>query len=90
MRYTFDFKKNAVNVAKHGVFFSAAHDFEWETALVSIDDRYDYGEPRLEAIGLIGSRIHVLVFNLRETTVRIISLRKANRREVRHYVERQT
>jgi uncharacterized DUF497 family protein len=63
---------------------------QWDTALVSIDDRYDYGEPRLEAIGLIGSRLHVLVFNLRETTVRIISLRKANRREVRHYVERQT
>lgn len=87
MRYTFDFRKNATNVAKHGILFSAASDFEWETALVSIDNRHDYGEPRLEAIGLIGSRLHVLVFNLRETSVRIISLRKANRREVRHYVE---
>ena len=36
--------------------------------------------------GLIGARLYVLVFTLRETAVRIISLRKANSREVKRYV----
>lgn len=85
MRYSFDPAKQAANVAKHGVFFSKADEFEWETALVQVDDRHDYGETRFIAIGMIGERVHVLVFNLRETEVRIISLRRANRREVKHY-----
>lgn len=38
-----------------------------------------------EATGLIGSRLFVLVFTLRETAVRIISLRKANTWEVKRY-----
>ena len=83
MRYTFDHAKQAANVAKHGTFFAAADDFEWETALVQADDRHAYGETRFTAMGLIGERVYVLVFNLRETSVRIISLRRANRREVK-------
>jgi len=85
MRYTFDPAKQAANVAKHGVFFSAAQDFEWEAALVEVDSRRAYGETRFTAVGLIGERVHVMVFNLRETSVRIISLRRANSREVRRY-----
>ena len=85
MNYTFDPAKSAANVKKHGVFFAVAADFEWETALVDVDERHNYGEPRLIATGLIGNRVYVMVFNLRETSVRIISLRKANRREVQRY-----
>ncbi|TCP10798.1 ribonuclease toxin BrnT of type II toxin-antitoxin system [Simplicispira metamorpha] len=36
-------------------------------------------------MGLIGDRLYVMVFALRETAVRIISLRKANSREVKRY-----
>lgn len=85
MNYTFDPAKNALNAKKHGVFFAAAADFEWETALVGVDERRDYGEPRLIATGLIGERVYVMVFHLRETSVRLISLRKANRREMKRY-----
>lgn len=85
MRYTFDPAKQAGNVAKHGVWFSDAEGFEWETALVEVDSRRNYGESRLCATGLIGDRVYVMVFNLRETSIRLISLRKANRREVRRY-----
>ena len=85
MHYTFDPAKHAANAAKHGVVFSAAQDFEWETALVEVDSRHAYREARLTALGLIGERVHVMVFNLRETSVRIISLRRANSREVRRY-----
>lgn len=89
MRYAFDHAKNAANAAKHGVLFEAAEEFEWETALVAVDSRREYGEPRLTAAGLIGDRLHVMVFSLRDTAVRIISLRRANSREVRRYVDHE-
>ena len=85
MRYTHDPQKLAVNVAKHQVWFHEADGFEWETAIVKVDSRHQYGEARLEAMGLIDARLYVLVFTLRETAVRIISLRKANSREVKRY-----
>ncbi len=86
MRFEFDPEKLAINVGKHGVWFAQAEGFEWETALVRCDARRSYGETRFEATGLIGSRLFVLVFTLRETAVRIISLRKANTREIKRYV----
>ena len=85
MHYEYDPAKLAANVGKHGVWFSAADDFGWETALLEVDSRKRYGEPRLNATGLIGARVFVLTFTLRGNAVRIISLRKANRREVRSY-----
>ncbi|HVR52352.1 MAG: hypothetical protein DI587_03585 [Variovorax paradoxus] len=85
MRYTFDPAKQAANVAKHQVFFAAAAEFEWDVALVEVDHRQLYGETRFTAVGPLGERVHVMVFNLRETSVRIISLRRANSREVRRY-----
>ncbi len=54
--YAFDPTKLAASVAKHGVWFSAADEFEWESALVVVDSRKSYGEPRLRALGLIGER----------------------------------
>ena len=85
MRFTHDPQKLASNVAKHGVWFELAQDFEWETAAVLVDQRQRYGETRFSATGLIGLRLYVLVFTLRATSVRIISLRKANRKEVERY-----
>jgi len=81
MRYEWDPRKAAANLAKHGVSFTAIEDFDWERALVKQDDRRDYGEPRWIALAPIGQRLHVLVFTLRGTAIRVISLRKANRRE---------
>lgn len=81
----FDPAKNAENIAKHGVSFAALADFDFDTALVEIDDRRAYGERREVAFGLIGARVFVLVFTRRGATLRAISLRKANKREVRTY-----
>ncbi|WP_415134926.1 BrnT family toxin [Ottowia sp.] len=57
MRYEFDPAKLAANVAKHGVWFSAADDFEWETAQLEVDARRSYGETRWRATGLVGARL---------------------------------
>lgn len=87
MRITFDLSKDQINVEKHGLSLSDAADFEWDDALVSADERRNYGEARMTAIGYIGERLYVVVYVNRDDSHRIISLRKANSREARHYAE---
>jgi uncharacterized DUF497 family protein len=85
MRYEWDESKRAANLAQHGVDFMAAEDFEWDTAVETIDDRFDYGEERWVALGHIRERVYVLVYTNRTEAIRIISLRKANKRESEFY-----
>lgn len=85
MRFEWDEGKRAANRAKHGVDFAAVALFDFASAASVVDDRRDYGEERRIALGLIGSRVHVLIFAWRSETVRVISLRKANAREVKSY-----
>jgi len=66
--------------------FELAVTFDWTTADVRPDTRYDYGEERFQATGFIGEQVYRLVFTLREDKARIISLRRANKRERKHYV----
>ena len=83
--YEWDEAKRTANRAKHEVDFTAVAGFDWGTAIQRRDSRADYGEPRWIALGLIGDRLHVLVYTLRGTTIRVIGLRKANPREQRSY-----
>ena len=85
MMYEWDEAKSESNREKHGVDFAEAADFEWGTALVIPDSRADYGEPRYLAMGFIGRRLYSMAFTPRSGTVRIVSLRKANLREVKYY-----
>lgn len=82
---SFDPAKNERNIASRGISFEAAEQFEWDTALVAEDLRKEYGERRFQALGLIEGRLHAMVYTPRAGKVRVISLRKANRREVRRY-----
>lgn len=89
MVYEWDEIKRESNREKHGVDFSEVYDFDWETALVIPDTRSDYGEPRYRAMGFIGSRLYALAFTPRSGTVRIVSIRKANPREVKFFEANQ-
>ncbi|MFE0752732.1 BrnT family toxin [Inquilinus sp. NPDC058860] len=80
-----DADKAKANLTKHGVAFEAAEGFDFATSVIRLDNRVDYGEPRWVAVGLIGRRLHVLVYTEREARFRIISLRRANSRERRNY-----
>jgi uncharacterized protein len=86
MEYEWNKIKRERNLASHGVDFSALDSFEWEGALVEKDLRREYGESRYAALGIINGRLHAVVFNLRGGNYRIISLRKANRRELRKWL----
>ena len=87
MAYEWNAAKAAANRRKHGVSFNAILDFDWSTALVVTDDRLDYGESRWLALGMIGERLHSLAFTIRRTRIRVISLRKAGRKERALYEE---
>jgi uncharacterized DUF497 family protein len=87
VEFDFDPGRDATNLGKHGLSLAAAAELSWEAALVWLDDRADYGEVRMVALAPIGGILYFVAFVDRETTRRIISLRRANRREVIHYVK---
>jgi len=78
--------KRRANFLKHGVDFHEVAAFDWDNALVKIDTRRDYGELRWIALGSIRRRLHVMVYSRRSDAIRLISLRKADRREFLYYV----
>ena len=82
---SFDPAKSDRNIARRGISFEVAEQFEWDTALLAEDLRKAYGERRFQALGFIAGRLHAMVFTPRAGKVHVISLRKANRRELRRY-----
>jgi uncharacterized protein len=87
MRIEFDPRKDATNIAKHGVSLAQASRLEWDTAISWTDDRMNYGEERISSIAYIGFRLYVVVYVNRLFVRRIISLRKANPREMKRYAQ---
>lgn len=87
VRVEFDPTKDDANRTKHGISLQAATGFDWDTAVEREDDRLDYGETRFVAIGLIDARLHVIVFSegSDDDAIRIISLRPAEKHEVRFF-----
>ena len=84
--YEWDEAKRRSNLAKHGVdFLDAIRVFLDSTRLERLDDRFEYGEDRLQVIGRVGNQILFVVCTESQDTCRIISARKANRREQEAY-----
>lgn len=76
-----DEEKRAANLTKHGVDFAVAERIDWAAALTAEDARAAYGERRLVTLADIDGRLHFCAWTYRGNRIRIISLRKANRRE---------
>ena len=87
MRFDFDPTKDRLNTEKHGLSLALAASLDWEDALLWIDERRDYGENRVLALAPKSGILYYVAFVDRDEVRRIISLRRANRREVRRYVQ---
>jgi uncharacterized DUF497 family protein len=87
MRIEFDPAKDAENLSKHGVSLEVARELDWEDALVWLDERFEYTELRMIALAPETNTLYYVAFVDRGRVRRIISLRRATRREVKHYVE---
>ena len=86
MNFEWDEAKSDACFAERGFDFGyAIRVFLDPNRLIEVDDRFDYGEQRYRVLGQIEWRVFVVVYTPRGTAFRLISARKANRREVRRY-----
>ena len=88
MEITYDRPKNTENINIRNLSFEQVVDFDFETANFTIDKRKNYGEIRRCAIGYFGNRLHALVFTETLKGIRVVSFRKANKREVANYEQK--
>lgn len=86
MRYTWDDKKNRSNIKRRKIAFKdASRIFEGPT-VERIDDRFDYGEIRVYAIGLVNGLEITVIYTDRDNDQRhIISAWRAEPHERRYY-----
>ena len=88
MQIEFDPFKNERNIRERGLSFERAADFDFETATILTEERR--GELRRVAVGYLDSKLHVLCYLPTAEGIRVISFRKANRREARRYGKPKT
>ncbi len=81
MDFEWDPPKSAENRIKRDLPFGLVAELFAGRVLTQDDDRRDYGEPRVKATGIVGTLVVVCIYTDRGETRRIISLRRANRRE---------
>ena len=85
VQITCDPAKNAANIERRDLPFDLIAELDWATAVIVEDVRRDYGEPRYRVFGYIGDRLYAAVFTPRKDVLHVISLRKANSREVKRH-----
>jgi uncharacterized DUF497 family protein len=89
LEFEWDPKKAARNLRKHRVSFrEAAMVFGDVLAFTYDDSRHPHGEERYVTIGMSDQgRVLVVAHTTRGELIRIISARKATRREIKAYEE---
>jgi len=85
MEFEWDDAKLQSNLAKHGLDFVDVERLDWRVAHIGRDDRFDYGEDRFTAYGLLDDVLMVVIFTWRGEAMRIVSYRRANRMERKRY-----
>ena len=85
MKYEWDEAKRLAHLKKHGVDFADIRAFDWNASIEWIDDSEDYGEERFLALGPFRGRIYSVAYTERRGMPRIISFRKATRKEIKRY-----
>ncbi|MDZ7713839.1 MAG: BrnT family toxin [Rhodovibrio sp.] len=81
----YDSEKARQNIDKHGVSLEHAARIFHGSVVEYEDSRKDYNETRFIAMGAVDGRVYVIVYTWRNGRRRIISARKANRREQHDY-----
>jgi uncharacterized DUF497 family protein len=87
MEFEWDESKNKINIEKHGIDFNDAKEVFNKPILAKEDTRFQYGERRWIAIGLLLEFVVVIVYTVRNTIIRIISVRIANKNEKQKYYD---
>ncbi len=90
MRFEWDAGKSRINLSKHQVSFEMAREVFGDPLHLSIQDRVVEGEQRWQTIGTVGGVVLLIVAHTYrddgdDEVIRIISARKATRKERRDY-----
>jgi len=85
VKIEFDPNKNEWNIKERNLSFKQAADIDWDTAHIIGDIRKDYPEQRFTATAYLKNRLHIICFTPVAGGIRVISFRKANKREVKKY-----
>ncbi|WP_163268799.1 BrnT family toxin [Chelativorans alearense] len=85
MEIAFDPEKDEKNRRERGLSLAVGREVIRNQVATFLDDRREYGEDRYVSYGYVGDRLHVCAFTIRDAVFRIISVRKANDREVRKH-----
>ena len=89
MHFTSDPNKSRANYFKHGIVLEFAQYLDWTKKVVWQDVRYNYNEVRMSGLVPLEGKVYAVVYVLHAESTRMISLRKANNREAKHYEKNQ-
>ena len=87
MEFEWDEKKNRANKSKHGIDFNTALELWNDQDRVEIQTNFPT-ENRIALIGKIGDKLWTAIFTRRVDTIRIISVRRARKKEAKLYDQR--
>jgi len=86
MHFEWDEAKSEACFTQRGFDFAyVVRAFFDPNRVVQADTRHSYGEDRYQLTGMIDQRLFLVVYTPRHDAMRVISARKANQREVKHY-----
>ena len=88
--FSWDETKRRSNIRKHGIDFTDAEKIFRGFTLTAEDDREAYGEQRFSTLGLLQDQVVAVTHTERAGFIRIISIRKATKREARFYFSKLT
>ena len=87
MQIEFDPDKRDKTLAERGLDFAQAGEVFAGVNVTAEDASFDYGEPRFTTVGVLDGRMVILVWTPRGEVRRIISMRKANEREIARFAQ---
>jgi len=89
MKIEYDPAKNKRNIKERALSFEKVRDLDWdETVLTDEDTRSEYPERRFVTMAFLNGRLHIVCYTPIPGGIRVISFRKANKREVKLYEQK--
>ena len=78
LEFEWDPAKRQANIRNHGIDFRDVRKVFYGPLVEELDEREDYGEERVVALGMVGLLVLSVVYTKRGETIRIISARRAD------------
>jgi uncharacterized protein len=85
MRFEWDEAKRRSNLHRHGIDFNVVEKILAGPTISVVDDRFDYGEMRLQTFGLLNGKVVAITHSEDDDVMRVISIRKATKHEEKIY-----